>query len=363
MGKSTNVAAPNPHDIAQADAYYNRIDQYTPWGSLTYGGPGRNQSFLEFNSDLQNIFRTGQENDQLMADLAQGRLENFSANPPPPMPTELATDPNDFNMRFEQTDRADYNTQANTPDRSYYDTRIDPSQFDRFDRGRFEDAFFDRGSELLNRQFDRTEEIKRQDLANRGLLSFDPEIAEGANTELGLFNQNRDEAFLNLSRDAIRYGGQEMRDDLQSQLGLALGLSGNEMQRYGQDYAAEMGLAQHEMQRYGQDYASDLGYAQDERDAYRTSVGSELQEMNLVEMARARDFNELAALLGLQQTAMPNMGSFVQPGMADVTGAYALNNQANMHNSQMNAQQNIGAMSGLFGLGSAALGNWGTIFS
>ena len=32
---------PSPDEIGQAGARYNRIDQYTPWGSLTYSGPDR----------------------------------------------------------------------------------------------------------------------------------------------------------------------------------------------------------------------------------------------------------------------------------------------------------------------------------
>lgn len=267
---STTVEAPDPRAIAQTDAEFNRINQYTPLGSLTFSGPNRNIANMTFAPEVQaNLDRQLQSDAQLL-DLALGRQEGFESGLP--------------------------------------DLAAGLDGFDDFDRESFENAIFDRGSALLNRQFDRQEDRLRQSLANRGLMATDPELGEAAMSELGLFNQNRDEAFQALALDAIQRGGAE-------------------------------------------------GRAQGQFD-----IGTQLTDANIREANRARQFNELAALLGLNQVAQPGLNSFFGPAQADVTGAYALSNQANMHNAQMAQQAGSGLMGGLFGLGSAALGNWDGIF-
>lgn len=263
MGKGT-VEAPDPHAIAQADAYYNRIDQYTPFGSLQFRGPGRNQAVLQLSPDQQRLLDTRETSDQALLDMALGRQEGFGESLP--------------------------------------DLVSGLQGLEDFDRARFEDAIFDRGSGLLNRQFDRQEDLLRQDLANRGLMSFDPELGEAAQTELGLFNEARDEAFQNLALDAVTRGGAEQRADIQSQ------------------------------------------------------VAQQLTDANLIETNRARQFNELAALLGLQQTAAPGLQSFFGPAQADVTGGFALQNQANIANAQNQSNLLGGLLGGLFDLGAAGIG-------
>lgn len=267
---STTVEAPDPRAIAQTDAEFNRINQYTPLGSLTFSGPNRNIANMTFAPEVQaNLDRQLQSDAQLL-DLALGRQEGFESGLP--------------------------------------DLAAGLDGVGDFDRAGFESAIFDRGSELLNRQFDRQEDRLRQSLANRGLMATDPELGEAAMSELGLFNQNRDEAFQALALDAIQRAGAE-------------------------------------------------GRAQGQFD-----IGTQLTDANIREANRARQFNELAALLGLNQVAQPGLNSFFGPAQADVTGAYGLSNQANMHNAQMAQQAQSGLMGGLFGLGSAALGNWDGIF-
>lgn len=261
---STQVQAPDPINAAQWDAYFNRIDQYTPTGNLVFSGPGRNVATMTLSRDQQNILNRQEESDLALLDMALGRQGNLEGNLP--------------------------------------DLVSGLEGLDGFDRARYEDAIFDRGSELLNRQFDRQEGRLRQDLANRGLMSFDPELGEAAQTELGLFNQNRDEAFEALALDAVTRGGAESRADLQS------------------------------------------------------NVATQLTDANLRESNRARQFNELAALLGLNQTAQPGLSSFYGPSQADVMGGFALQNQANIANAQNAQSQRNALMGGLFGLGSAFLG-------
>ena len=48
----TQVQAVDPWEVGRADATFNRIDSFTPFGSLTYGGPNRNQANLQLNPFL-----------------------------------------------------------------------------------------------------------------------------------------------------------------------------------------------------------------------------------------------------------------------------------------------------------------------
>ena len=290
----TVVEAVDPLEVAQTDVRFNRIDQHTPLGSLTYSGPERNVATMDLSPEQQAILDAQQESDLGLLNMALGRQADFQAGLPN-LVADLETDPSDYEMR------------------------IDPSQFEGMDRDYYEDAVFDRGSRLLNTQFDREEDRLRQSLANRGLTGTTDELGEAANTELGLFGQGKNEAFQALAQDAVQRAGGEMRADLASQLGLQQGVIGAEQA------------------------------------AMQAAMAGELQQANVAEANRARQFNEMAALLGMQQTSAPNLSNFYTPSQADVSGAYALENQANMQNAQMAANAQQGIMSGLFGLGSSAI--------
>jgi hypothetical protein len=102
-------------------------------------------------------------------------------------------------------------------------------------------------------------------------------------------------------------------------------------------------------------------FAQQKNDAYNqlylTGRGQGAQEA-LTE--RNQPINEITALLSGSQVSQPGFTNTPQPGVAptDVIGAQQQSlNQGNL-NAQMQAQSNNALMSGLFGLGSAALGGW-----
>lgn len=71
---------------------------------------------------------------------------------------------------------------------------------------------------------------------------------------------------------------------------------------------------------------------------------------------RNNQYNELASLLGLQQVQQPGMSDFFGPGQANVTDAYALNQQGQQNNYNNQMSQNNSMLSGLFGLGGSFLG-------
>ena len=70
MGKKSsgdNPPVPDPGQLAQNDADANRIDQTTPWGSLTFTGDDRNQANLEFSPEMQQLFNSQMGIDQQLA--------------------------------------------------------------------------------------------------------------------------------------------------------------------------------------------------------------------------------------------------------------------------------------------------------
>lgn len=84
------------------------------------------------------------------------------------------------------------------------------------------------------------------------------------------------------------------------------------------------------------------------------------QEISNAAALRAIPFNEIASLLGIQQVQMPGLNSFYGPRGADFTGAQALQSQMQQQNYQtaMGGYNNF--LSGLFGLGNAGIGAWGS---
>ena len=68
---STTVQSPDPFTVAQADATFNRINQFTPFGNLTFSNDGQginNVATMSLNPQLAGLFNQGLINDQLMSD-------------------------------------------------------------------------------------------------------------------------------------------------------------------------------------------------------------------------------------------------------------------------------------------------------
>jgi hypothetical protein len=255
FSKPDPVQPPSPQEVASTDAAFNRIDQFTPLGNLVFsdrpGGPrgARNVATLNLPPEIQRLFESQTQSDQQLLNLALGRQQGFEQGLPP-LIGGLETD-----------------------------------------GGEVRDIFFDQGSELLNRQFDRDEGILRGSLANRGLTGpGTTELGEAANTELGLFGQEKNRAFERLAGESVQRG-----------------------------------------------------------------IGTQLSEANIRQANRATQFNELASLLGLQQVAQPGLNNFFTPSRADTAAGFALNQQGQIANQRSETDIFSGLMEGLFGLGSAGI--------
>lgn len=270
MGKTRQPApppAPDPNEIAQAEAQANRLDQYTPFGSLTFSGPTRNTANLQLSPELQQLFGGQVQNDIGLGNLAQQALPGIGQLVGNPISTSGLPS---LNLPTAPNLPQNYNAFRNDTER----------------------AFFDRSSGLLNEQFGRDEERLRQTLANQGLQSGGAAFGQ----EFGDFNRRRGEAFGNLARDSVLYGGQEASRALSDQLGLA-GM---------QNQFSQQGL--------------------------QNASGIRSQMLGEQQALRGGQFNELASLLGLQQTQIPGLQNFFAPSQVGVGDAYALN-QASQQNS------------------------------
>ena len=220
-----------------------------------------------------------------------------------------------------------------------------------------EQALFDRTSSLLSPQFQQSEERLLQSLADRGI----PRDSEAGRAEIANFQQQRDLTFSNLANDAVLAGGNEQSRlfDLDERAGL-FGL-GAENQAFSQGLlAGNQNFNQANLAH--QTGINDIGFAnQIAQQNFGNDIALQLQNANLAQANRATQFNELASLLGLQQTAQPGLDNFFAPGSVDTASGFGLAQQANMANASNAASMKGGTMGGILGLGSAALGNPGGV--
>jgi len=81
---------PSPTEMGQAQARFNRIDQYTPFGSLEFMGDDRNQSVQSFSPQMLGLMnsmmgaRQGALN-QLMERMGGTAFDFQNPDAPPPI--------------------------------------------------------------------------------------------------------------------------------------------------------------------------------------------------------------------------------------------------------------------------------------
>ena len=474
----TKVEAVDPWEVGRADATFNRIDSYTPFGNLTYSGPNRNQANLQLNPYLAGNEERRMLSDRMLLDTALGRQvdmnqgglpslttginpgamqeffglpsslqSGFDQAPTPPTPPNVIrgsdtqggkggqlpgpppggpTTPGQKGgggyggyanpsqpqtmggggmwgglRQAGQQQRAKggsqpqmqeskvgrgvgdigggfggalpnggmpQNTQSNplfggtvggqlnplsqTEKVQDIYNRIDPNTFGQIgsldqlqdfdmDRNRVEQSFFDRSASLLNPQYDQAEQRMVSDLRARGI----PRDSEAFEREMSNFRRDKGETYSRLADQAVLSGGGE-----QSRLfGISSALGDRPMNATNQLFGMAGALGGMEGQAQQQLFG--MADQLSQRD-----IQAQLQNANISSMNRATQFNELASLLGLQQVASPGLNNFFAPGNVDMTGAYGLNQQAQMANARNSASQKGGMLGGLGALGGAAIG-------
>jgi hypothetical protein len=323
MGKKSAPDAPQPVDpyqVARADADFNRIDQYTPYGSLTFGGPNRNQATLSFSPEMQQLMDSRFGMDQAMLDEAFSRMGSFDSAP---------IDLSQFGPIQSDAGLSEFSA-TGLPEL--------PGDMDPF-RQRIEDAVFQRGRRLLEPQFQRQEDTLRDTLANQGL----PQTSEAFLDQYSQFNTDRGNTYQNLADSAVMMGGQEASRLLADTLAQRGTLFGEQLT--GSNFNNAVRQAGLQNQNTGR-----------------------VQGLNEALGIRGNQFNELASLLGLQQVQAPQMQNFFGPGQVDFMGAQALNAQQQQNAYQGQLQQQQAMLGGLSSLGAAGLmgagaaGGFGNLF-
>ncbi len=161
MDSPSPPPAPDPTALAQQQAQFNRVDQFTPYGNLTYSGPNRNTATMSFSPDMQGIHdaRMGVSRELLANALMKaGNLPTTGLS-------------------------RDYSADA----------------------AHVEQATFDRARGLLDPVFDLQQRRLEQQLFDQGL----PMGSEAHIGEMGRFNDRRDEAYLKAALDSVAAGRQE----------------------------------------------------------------------------------------------------------------------------------------------------------
>lgn len=281
MGKKSPepTPVPDPWETAQADAAFNRIDQITPYGSLTYSGPNRATSTLSLNPEVQALLDSQMGIDQSMLDQAMGRLGDLDGNPINldsfgPIQSQIDTTGinfsgmdnsglpsvglpqlstyNDSAPNFSGAANyspSEYGVQQSiegtalqnfVPSNYGVQRSIDGTQLPTFNanagdiqnglnmpdmpalptdiqqyRGDVEDAYFQRSRRLLEPQFQRQEDALRDRLANQGL----PQTGDAFRDQYSQFNTDRGNTFANVADQAVMMGGQEASRQLANILG------------------------------------------------------------------------------------------------------------------------------------------------
>lgn len=323
MGKKSTPKSPKPVDpaaVAQADAEYNRINQVTPYGNLTFSGPNRNTATLSLSPEMQSLFDTRIGVDQQMLNAALGRMGDLNQQP---------INLDDYGAIQSDAGLSEFNPQG-LPEL--------PGDMEGY-RTRVEDAYFQRARRLLDPQFARQEESLRDTLANQGL----PGTSEAFLDQYSQFNTDRGNTYSGLANEAVMYGGQE-----------ASRLLADALAQRGQVYGEQFQGAQ---------FNNAVRQA-----ALQNQNAGRVQALQEALGIRGNQFNELASLLGLQQVQPAQMQNFFGPGQVDYLGSEALNAQQRQAAYQAKLQSSQGAMGGLFGLGASALtgagaaGGFGQLF-
>jgi len=204
-------------------------------------------------------------------------------------------------------------------------------------RQQVQDALYKQQASYLDPQFQQQDQQLRSEIANKG-------ISEGSEAWKNLmdnFNRSKDQSYATARNSAIAGGGDEM-----SRLaGIALG-------NRGQMYNEAQGAGDFYNQAVGADNSTAF-----QRGNFNNNAASQALAQALA--IRSQPLNELNALRSASQVNVPQFSNAqnAQAANTDVAGnvwnAYNANSQA----AQLRAGAQNGLMNGLFGLGSAALGN------
>jgi hypothetical protein len=254
MGKKSQPSPPPPPDpnqIINTEAQANRVNQITPYGSLTYGGPDNNTATLNFSPELQNLFSGQMGISQGVLNQAQQQLGSLPQGNPyagfgvgnnvPGLQTvsqsqvPLAPQLNNIGITPQSVpglqtsipglgDLQNPTLQRSIGNLDFSGANPLPKNYQGFNQDAA-NAFYNNSSGLLNQQFSRDQNALDQKLANQGLQSG----GAAYNDQINQFLTNKNQTFSNLANQAVLYGGQDASRQLSDMLNLR-GAGTNEAQ-------------------------------------------------------------------------------------------------------------------------------------
>jgi hypothetical protein len=323
-GSSSQPAAPDPAALSQAQAEANRINVYSPYGQVEYGGPNKSNMTITPSDNQAQIISGQEEVSKGLLQRAQREVDRFPEDP-------LSFDhlPNyvsgvDQNALPGLQSEIDVSGLPGLPGMDDYNQSALDTQ----------NAVFERGMNLLRPELDQRREAINQEMANRGL----PVGGEAYSNSMDRFDRGANEAMSNLALDAVTRGNDE-----------AARRFAQTLQSRGQGFGEQVTAAGFQNTARGQALSDAVLQANMQNSARQQGIS---ENMTL----RANRFNALAAMLGGQQVNMPQS---VAPGQVDVIspamGAY--NAQvASANQSSANANALAGAGISLAGtLGGAGI--------
>jgi hypothetical protein len=346
MGKSKPKApaAPDPTQVANAQAQankdtaianaaLNRVNQVTPWGSLTYTQDGvdsngipRYTQNISLSPEQQKLLESDNNISQALSDLGLSQLGNvrnslgqpFNYNGAPSQQTGAwyGSIQNDVDMR-------------NVPKLIGGDDLVKDLQTQR-------DSLYKQQAAFLDPQWKQDQ----SDLENKLIQQGITQNSDAWNRATGDFSRNKEFAYGNARNSAITGGGAE-----QSRL-FGIGLASNQ-----NAYSQALNNAQFHNSAQAQ------GFGQALANANLQNQGRS-QYVNEQNYLRQQPLNELNALRTGSQVSAPQFSGVPQSvvGGQDVTGLYNNQYQSQLANYNAQVAGNNALTGGLFGLGAAALG-------
>jgi len=378
MGKSSPKApqAPDPNvvaaaqtqqnkDTAIANAALNRIDQVTPWGNLTYtqngvdanGIPKYTQT-IQLSPEQQKLMQSNDQISQLLANLGINQAGNLSNTLNQPFNYDKAPSQVTMVSPRNYQGNVSYGNIQNDVDMSKVPDLIGGADLVK-DLQTQRDSLYNQQAAFLDPQWKQDQSDLENKLVQQGIA----QNSDAWNRAVGDFSRNKEFAYNNARNSAITGGGAE-----QSRL-FNIGLASNQ-NAYNQALNNAQFHNQAQAQGFGQNFANtNLNNQNEDRLFSQFLTNANLQNqgrnqyINEQNYLRQQPLNELNALRSGSQVTAPQFSGVPQSlvGNTDVSSLY--NNQYQGQLANYNAQQagNNALMGGLFGLGSAALGNFGGI--
>jgi hypothetical protein len=379
MGKKSGPsqpAPPDPYATAQAQSQFsreaaiaqanmNRIDQYTPQGSITYNQIGTNSDGTPrysqtqtYSPEQQALYDQQNQIAQQLGSTAQGQIgrvnqtmgAEFNYNGMTPMVTGVNTQP-------VQRVNGTTNLQTSLGDTGTIQQDVGPNDFSA-DAQRVANSVYNQATSRLDPQFQQQGNDLDARLAAQGIARG----SEAANRELDNLSRSRNDAYNQANFSAIQAGANE-----QSRLfGLDLQRGQFHNQAQDQRFTQALGAGEFGNNAQTQQQQNNMGVAGFNNQAGAQQFNQDVQNANFANTGRQQQIqeatylrnmplNDIAALLGTGGGVQnPTFQNVSQVGVAapDYMGATynTFNAQQNQYNqAQANRSAGLGAIFGMAG--------------